>query len=438
MYPLRWIKNNKAITVILALHLLISFVLLALWREVVPLSGPDSDSYLDTARYLRKLHFFTQNGTTPDSFRTPGYPLFIWAITKFTGNILAISAVQVLLNSLALLLMYRVVVRAARSKLAGCIAASAMLFDFMTYWHGQTILSEALFSFLLVFALYCLSNYIHGGKRRAKSWWFLLFSLALNYALLVRPVLSYFNALFCVAALLLALTKKMPWRHALTFIPIFLLVYGGWSYRNYVHTGVFVFSTVRDVNLLFWDAAFLIQRVENAPASHLYYGVARMEEIFLEQMRGRPLDHLTDPQLAKLYAQVGSAYIAEHFGQYVVQNAVGAVRILVSPGKHLMDMVVSNASLARLLSWLYAGFLMLVHGLYALGYALKFFKYREKPGALDIFIFLLMGYLLAAGASLGFARFRLPFFPLQLVAIGLNLPLMIKALVRRARPEVME
>jgi len=443
MYLLRWLKKNKGIVIVLALYLAVSFVLLMSWKDVVPLSGPDSPSYLDTARYLRKAHFFSQNGVTPEVFRTPGYPLFIWAITKFTGSLLAISSVQILLSTVALLLMYQVVVRSTRSKLAGCIASGAMLFDFITYWHSQTILSETLFAFMLVLALYCLSHYIvenpNAIQKQSKSkryGWFLLFSLALNYALFVRPILSYFNALFCVAVLVLSFAKKMPWRHALTFVLIFLLVYCGWSYRNYVHTQVFVYSTVRDVNLLFWDAAFLVERVESAPASQLYYGVYRMEEIFWEQMRNRPMDHLTEAQLAKLYAQVGSAYIAEHFGQYIVQNISGAVRILVSPGGHLLDMVIPNATISKLLSWLYAGFLLLVHGLYALGYALKFFKHKQKPSAIDVFIFLLLGYHLAAGASLGFARFRLPFFPLQLVAIGLNWPLIAKALPRRFRSEV--
>ncbi len=420
MHPLRWLKQNKAMACILLAYLCVSLALLASWHAVTPLSNPDSYSYLNTAQHLKKDHFFTEDGTKPETFRTPGYPLMIWAVSLVSESMLAISILQILLVTLALLLMYLVILRATRSRAAGCVACGAMLFDFLIYWHSQTILSEVPFMCFLVFALYFLSKYIYDGNRFI---WLLLFALALNFALLIRPILSYFNLLFCLLLLGLAVLKKVSWRHALCFALVFGLVYFGWSYRNYLRTNAFIYSSVRDFNLLHWDAAHLLERVERIPKDQLYYGTDRMGQLFAEKMQGADLSALSEPQLHKLFAKVGSAYIRAHFGEYIMQNIEGALQLLFYPAKELIGMVVKAPWLYKLLCLAYAGFLLLVHGAYVLGYAVKFLWRRQRPSALDVYIFLLIAYQVAASASLGFSRFRIPFFPLELVAIGMNLPL---------------
>jgi len=132
---------------------------------------PDQREYLSLARNLldgRGLQFWDGRfSATVWAFRTPGYPLFLAA---GGGNIRAARTVQALLDTstvLAIFLLARSVAPELGRQRLGLVAAALVAVNpYLIYFSGL-ILSETLFTAMLVWGMVLL---VHGGGGRDRSW----------------------------------------------------------------------------------------------------------------------------------------------------------------------------------------------------------------------------------------------------------------------------
>lgn len=132
-----------------------------------------------------------QDNPVPDAVRSPGYPLFIAPFVQWPPTdrmLLNINMLQVLLGVGTVLLgfsLYRRFMNRGPAMAAAMFTAiSPHLASFTAY-----LLSETLFTFLLVLALWLLA-----GLKTGKRYYVIAFlaGLALAAAALTRPVMDYF------------------------------------------------------------------------------------------------------------------------------------------------------------------------------------------------------------------------------------------------------
>ncbi|MGQ9678528.1 MAG: ArnT family glycosyltransferase [bacterium] len=206
----------------------------------------DSQQYLELGRNLRSKFFFSWDGATPVTFRTPGYPILLALINN---NPVLLFVIQSLLGALTVLFIFFVGELCWDGR-SGIFAAILMAFDLPAIAHTGIVMSETLFVFLLVFSLWL---FLVAVKKPVR---FVLFGIGgalLGLAALTRPV-----ALFAPLPFLILLMAKRHWRAIACFSLGFVLLCGGWIGRNYYHYHRLGFSSIGGYNLLFYNAAVLI------------------------------------------------------------------------------------------------------------------------------------------------------------------------------------
>jgi 4-amino-4-deoxy-L-arabinose transferase-like glycosyltransferase len=177
--------------------------------------------------------------------RPPAYPLLVGLILQLGGGIGGIVLLQVILTLSEAILLYWI---AGLLDLRGAYrlaTATVFLFYPAQIIYSQVVMAEILVQFLLFLSFVFL---ITGIKKNSLSLLGLV-NLTLGLAALTKPVMVYFwipNLLYHVwLAYRLRSVKLVGW----AFIP--LLIVSGWSYRNYLVTGYFHFSSVKTINMKF-------------------------------------------------------------------------------------------------------------------------------------------------------------------------------------------
>lgn len=169
----------------------------------------------------------------PDALRAPGYPLFLTAFfdaidARELNRVLLAQAVLGTATVLLSFLLFRAFLPAGLALAGAALTAlSPHLISLGTY-----VLTETLFSFLMVAGLY-LATLAH---RRADAGLWLLAGATLAACALVRPIMQYF--ILALPILLLVHDRKAPiLRPSLFFAGGFLAVFVWWPLRNLVTLG---------------------------------------------------------------------------------------------------------------------------------------------------------------------------------------------------------
>ncbi|MGB3070992.1 MAG: phospholipid carrier-dependent glycosyltransferase [Ottowia sp.] len=236
-----------------ATWLLVLILLLGAWLRldvtlkttvVSPLRA-DALGYFSYAYNLRHFgiysrdHSFTQgkgdSTPKPDALQPPGYPFLL---LPFAGEvpdeetILHITQLQALLGIFVILFTY-ITAKEFLGKTWALlpsllVAISPQLINCEVY-----ILSESLFTFLMMAAIACLVIQIN---RHQNQLLLLLGGILLGAAALTRPTLSYIVP-FLLLGLLPLLPKSARWKWAITLSLGFALLTVPWAMRNWLTLG---------------------------------------------------------------------------------------------------------------------------------------------------------------------------------------------------------
>ncbi|MXZ71430.1 MAG: hypothetical protein F4Z04_07985 [Acidobacteria bacterium] len=214
----------------------------------------DSHEYLRLAESLT-AGSFSRDGE-PELLRTPGYPLLV-ALGVLAGAPIGLTiAIQTALGGVAAVVVYALARQAGGS--LGCrdtrpVALAAGLIyalDPLSVVHSGFVLSETLFTTLMVAHLFVLSKYFETGQTR-----YVAPSAVLAAAsAFVRPVALYWPLV--VVAILLSIpasqqTRRLPARlaPAVVFLALTLTPVLVWTARNASETGYSRFSAAGDYGL---------------------------------------------------------------------------------------------------------------------------------------------------------------------------------------------
>jgi len=421
------ITGNMGIVLICAMYFVISLVLFQWMTGGKAIISNDTLSYIRPARNLLSSAFFSGDGNTPEYFRTPGYPLYLALVYALGGSDTVAAFGQILLMTLKVAIAYRILLLLNTPKKLSLLGAALFLLNVQSYGYSFSLISEPLFGFLLMVSLFFLVKFFYHGRN---LWNFLAFTLTLNYAMFVRPILIYFNMLTAAALLVFLILRKLSWKHFLAFFLCFTLFWGGWSFRNYAHSGVFTFSTVQKVNQALYDApltAMYIENQRNITDSDRFRQLHDIfKESFFRQYPEAGEGRLNDAQISLLQGEFGSAYIKAHFPQYIAASFQGLmVQMFKSFGTTLLFRETTVSAKMLILAAVQVGLVIYLCIIYALYLAGLFLNRKEAP-AIHICIFLLAGYLAFPGAIQASPRFRDPLLPLVLVSAAANSKILIR------------
>lgn len=229
-----------AVILIVALDLRLTSVV---YTEIIPPAvRADALQYVLYAYNLKKFGVFSQSDTltesspppVPDAKRTPMYPLFLMPFLSkpiTDQNFAAIVLTQAIISVLTILIVFllsRIFLSVPFALGAAALTALSPHLVTMNIY----ILSETLFCFLLVMAIYLMTV----ALTRA-SFKLLFFSgVILAAAALTHPMITYFIIPLIVYLLTLRGWKN-KYRHITMLVLGFSLIFGSWLARNFITLG---------------------------------------------------------------------------------------------------------------------------------------------------------------------------------------------------------
>ncbi|MCW5897651.1 MAG: hypothetical protein KIT10_00140 [Flavobacteriales bacterium] len=221
---------------LLSLHMLMMVAAFAVFGKQP--SG-DQATYLGLAEGLERGAFSYWHGILEqppiETYRTHGYPAFLWLVRRFAQDTTAVRVAQSVLHLLTLLLLLRWAGRRPDGLLRQNVLLLLLLPQFQLLHYAHEILPETLMAFLCT--AIALTGMGTPGMRRA-----VLLGLLIAAGFWVRPVLLLFPLFVLLADLLLARGAEritMLRGHTITLV-VFLLAaplpFGLWNLRTH---GVF-------------------------------------------------------------------------------------------------------------------------------------------------------------------------------------------------------
>jgi hypothetical protein len=153
---------------LLLLNLLVGVAVFWLFRDTI--SG-DQATYLGLAEGMRHgqySYWYFLDDYIPDTFRTPGYPLFLWTMQLLWNDIFFVKVVQLLMYWCAVLLVDRsLAARHAPDRLVQNVFLLLCLPNIQVVYYAALIFPETLMVFLVALSVYVEASVPDG--RRWKS-----------------------------------------------------------------------------------------------------------------------------------------------------------------------------------------------------------------------------------------------------------------------------
>jgi 4-amino-4-deoxy-L-arabinose transferase-like glycosyltransferase len=213
----------------------------------LPIVSSDSVEYATLSDSILHHGTFTNADGSPNTFRTPGYPVFAAAVRAVGGgSFFAVTFVQIVLVFLIALLTERIG-RRLFPGLAGPITATAFLLSPLTMTLPFYILSDPLFAFL-----YALFFYISIYRLEKRFWPYTIAAgIICGVAIYVRPMGIFAIPIFLAPLIATRLPVRKIIVAAVSVSVIAALLILPWMERNREETGVFSFSSLAPYNLAY-------------------------------------------------------------------------------------------------------------------------------------------------------------------------------------------
>ena len=292
--------------------------------------APDTDSYLRDAQELLSTGTFGPPGD-PDIVRTPGYPLLLLPGVSAGSPEVVTIVLQILLSGLTVLLVYDLGRLLAGDRRIALLAAGLYAVEPLSILYTSLLLTETLFTFLIVGALDLLVRFQLSSRWRDAVW----AAVALAASAYVRPV-SYFLPLWLGGLLLVMALRPGPQRkrrlaQVILFGATAMLLVGAWQLRNVAVAGFPGFSAIEDINLYFYNGASVLAAEKGLPYYRVQEQIGYLDrELYLEQHPEQV--GWSDAERYRSMGRAGLRILRSHPGEYAFIHLEGVLRTLMDPG----------------------------------------------------------------------------------------------------------
>ncbi|MFC2169582.1 ArnT family glycosyltransferase [Acidobacteriota bacterium] len=413
----------------------------------------DSYGYWKIAENLVNYGTFSQSDEfplAPDHSRTPVYPILIAAMIKLGFNAYSVIIVQLILSCLTCLLIVWMTYKLSGNYLSGLLAGLMIAVDVPSVVLANCLLTETLFTFLLVLSLSLLAVYLKNYGMFGKRLRLLCASgIIMGTSVLCRPI-ALFLPIFMVGMILFffhRINKKIIISITIYSV-ICLLIIFPWIIRNQVVFGYPFVSTIGYRNMLNYRAAGIY-----AEKNNISLGNAR--SILSQKARSTYKGSQNDiVGMTKHQATVGASFILRNPAIYVRNHIKGLSNMLIKPirstidlqlgfskegntltvwGKGKRDLSISGIlSKTSPLTFILLIFQMAIISVLWLACFWGIIKSFIKKDYLtcSIVLTLLIYFCLVSGGPEAYARFRVPLIPFIAIGAGVGLQSIIENIIR--------
>ncbi|HEX3582757.1 MAG TPA: hypothetical protein VH087_13400 [Thermoanaerobaculia bacterium] len=381
---------------------------------------PDSRTYIEPAQSMLAGRGFVRAGGIIETFRTPGYPLFLMLFRSVT----TVVVVQHLMNVALAMAIYLF----ARQRFSrGVAIAAAVLFalDTPTILYANKVLTETLFTAVLFALIWLVLGESHAAKRRVRG-----VPVAMTVAgllagalVLIRPAAILY---FAVVAIVFVRRRRIA-----IFVIASLLLPLGWAARNKARTGVFAISDVAGINMLLHRAApslaiFDDYAFDDALKDRQNELSADADTEIERTLHIASAGDLNPAQHAKWFGRIGRRIALQHpFGLAVVLIRGVFVNLFDSDAEAttMLSSVPESLLQIALDVWTHAIALLALAGIWLI---------RKRDRTLSLFFALTVAYFVVISAgSEAEARFRVPIVPVIAISAAIG----ADAIRRAAAPD---
>ena len=248
-------KGNKTIYIILLAGLSVRlFLFFNFLGSPDFFYDDDSFDYIQLAENLRTEKIFswdTEEPFLPNSFRTPGYPFFLFLHKAVFGNYSSALIIQSVLVVVSAYILFLLAQSLGRPKL-GDFSAAIFLFMPFSLQVSLRFLTQPLFTFVLMSAVWFWVLFLKSNHNK----YFLYVSILLPVLALIRPIAIFIYIPFIISLFYSGwfINKKKVLYYSVVLIIIFFSILSPWLLRNYRLFGEFSLSSIMPYQLYFYDA----------------------------------------------------------------------------------------------------------------------------------------------------------------------------------------
>lgn len=388
----------------------------------------NSIAYSDSYSYHFIAHNFYNSGLWSEfnPFRTPLYPFYISVFYYLFGvNTLPVILSQLFLAVVTIYLLYHTVLKITNTK-ASLLAALLLAAEPYTIIYNSQLLTETLFTFLVVSAVY--ASVLTSNKTSLAYW--LLAGVLFGLASLTRPV-GYYLPVFLSVFLILIYFKN--WRYLLKVIACLQLAYyltlSPWLYKNYRDFGVAEMSSIIGFNLYFYNVGGSEKLRTGKTETECVEELGKIKTAAGTDTIRNPMVH------SKALQQLAFDYIKKYPVWFILAHIRGSVEVFVAPAPvviYLMDILhlekgensddtslgyISRKSTIELL--ITAMLILYTLLLYLTAIIGCYMAYIRNNKTLLILLVPVMYFFLITGATGGATRYKIPAMPFILVFTAL-------------------
>jgi 4-amino-4-deoxy-L-arabinose transferase-like glycosyltransferase len=257
--------KNKQLLYILLVAFLIRFV----YFIAIAILNPegfymyDSYGYWQIAFNVKEYGIFSQSYNIPiepDYYRTPLYPLFIILAESIQVETYPIIILQIVLGVATCYYTYKLGELITNNKFIASIAALFIAIDIPSIVMNNIVMTETLFSFLLILCVYYFVHYLKNNSFKLLA----LTALFCGLTILCRPI-AFFIPLFFSAFLLYFFRKEKL--KSISKIGILLLIsvitISPWLIRNKNTFNHYFMSVIREHDMQNYQAAAIYGELNN-------------------------------------------------------------------------------------------------------------------------------------------------------------------------------
>jgi 4-amino-4-deoxy-L-arabinose transferase-like glycosyltransferase len=268
----------------------------------------DSGSYLGPAQMLLDDGYYSY----PSGMRMPMYPAFIALVQAVFGdNLIWIVFWQILLGLGTVYFTYQTGLLLGLTPASSALGAVILSLSLESLISPYFILTETLFTFLLISATYALMRFIRSGRLI----WLVLIALLTGFATLCRPIAMAFGLTSLIILLLFNKNAKFLKRlgHTAIFIVLVVALFlMPWSYRNTQVVGVSTLTTESELYWL-WSAAMI-----NADLQGITVDQAKneLDNVVNQTLTERNLEP-TELNLSFVNGEIGKKIVFTNLGRFI-------------------------------------------------------------------------------------------------------------------------